>query len=278
MVRNAAGLKQTNWYEYLVPIEEKPLILIVDLTYFMATNGASRGYDWSTSAPACLPMDIAEPLRDAILGHLQSGLWGTGHRLPPERELSESYGVSRTTVRRVLAQFKEQKLIRQVVGSGTYVCEGAGRLANPDGAHLDLEAISPAELMQARLVLEPALIELVVGNATSVDFARMQACCDQAEAAATLEEFEHWDAMLHEAIAHAAHNSFMLTVFKLINQVRSRGEWGLLKQRSVTPERRLRYQREHRLIVNALRRRDGEAARNATLAHLEQVRRNLLGH
>lgn len=70
----------------------------------------------------------------------------------------------------------------------------------------------------------------------------------------------------------------MLKVFRLINQVRARGEWGLLKRRSVTPQRRLVYQREHRQIVDALRQRDGEAARRATLAHLEQVRRNLLGH
>jgi len=223
-------------------------------------------------------MDIAAPLREAIQSQLQSGRWSAGQRLPPERELSEQFGLSRTTVRRVLAQFKQQKVIRQVVGSGTYVCEGAGGLPHDKLAAPSVEATSPAELMEARLVLEPALIDMVIGNATPVDFARMQTCCDRAEAATSLEEFEHWDAMLHEAIAQAAHNSFMLNVFRLINQVRARGEWGLLKRRSVTPQRRLVYQREHRQIVDALRQRDGDAARRATLAHLEQVRRNLLGH
>jgi GntR family uxuAB operon transcriptional repressor len=223
-------------------------------------------------------MDIAAPLREAIQSQLASGRWSAGQRLPPERELSEQFGLSRTTVRRVLAQFKQQKMIRQVVGSGTYVCEGAGGPPRDELAALNVEATSPAELMEARLVLEPALIDMVIGNATPVDFARMQDCCDRAEAATSLEEFEHWDAILHEAIAQAAHNSFMLNVFRLINQVRARGEWGLLKRRSVTPQRRLVYQREHRQIVDALRQRDGEAARRATLAHLEQVRRNLLGH
>lgn len=223
-------------------------------------------------------MDIAAALRQAIQTHLQSGVWHAGQRLPTERELSQQFGVSRTTVRRVLAQFKEQKLITQVVGSGTYVCEGAGSLLSHNDAGLDIGAISPAELMEARLVLEPAIVDMVVGNATSVDFLRMQACCDRAEAAPTLEEFEHWDGMLHEVIAEATHNSFVLNVFKLMNQVRARGEWGLLKMRSVTPQRRKTYQREHRQIVEALRQRDGATAKAATLEHLVQVRRNLLGH
>lgn len=234
----------------------------------------------SASRPgaAPLPMDIAASLREAINTHLQNGLWRAGHRIPTERELSHQFGVSRTTVRRVLAQFKERKLIMQVVGSGTYVCEGAGSLLSHNGAGPSIDATSPAELMEARLVLETAIVDMVVGNANSTDFTRMESCCDRAEAATTLEEFEHWDGMLHEVIAEAAHNSFVLNVFKLINQVRAQGEWGLLKKRSVTPSRRSAYQREHREIVQALRQRDGATAKAATLGHLVQVRRNLLGH
>ena len=40
------------------------------------------------------------------------------------------------------------------------------------------------------------------------------------EAASTLEEFEHWDAALHEAIAEAAHNGFISGIFKLMNRER----------------------------------------------------------
>ena len=63
-------------------------------------------------------MTRATDLRETIHGHLKSGAWPPGHRIPTERELSEQYGVSRTTVRRVLADFKDQKLIRPTVGSG----------------------------------------------------------------------------------------------------------------------------------------------------------------
>ena len=137
---------------------------------------------------------------------------------------------------------------------------------------------SPSELMSARLVLEPAIIDMVIGNATGADFQRMDECNANAEAARTLEDFEHWDAALHEAIAEAAHNSFILSVFRLMNEVRSQAEWGVLKRRSATPERRLDYQQEHRALVAALRERDATRAKALCLAHLVHVRTNMLGY
>ena len=47
--------------------------------------------------------------------------------------------------------------------------------------------------------------------------------------------------------------------------------------RIVTPERRLRYQEEHRAIVRALKARDAESARESIIAHLQHARRNLFG-
>jgi DNA-binding FadR family transcriptional regulator len=226
-------------------------------------------------------MDAASALRDAILENLKARTWRAGQRIPTERELGEQFGLSRSTVRRVLQDFKRKRLITQTVGSGTYVSEqvhdALSSLATlaPGGGAL---AVSPAELMSARLVLEPALIDMVIGNATAADFQRMAECNARAEAAPTLEEFEHWDGQLHEAIAGAAHNGFISGVFRLMNEVRAQGEWGMLKRRSATPERRLEYQHEHRALVAALTDRDAVRARVLCLAHLVHVRTNMLGY
>ena len=223
-------------------------------------------------------MDAAAHLREAIFENLRCRVWRAGHRIPTERALSEQYGMSRSTVRRVLQEFKRKRLITQTVGSGTYVAEqvhaALAELSPATGAL----AVSPAELMSARLVLEPALVEMVIGNATPADFSRMDECNHHAEASTTLEEFEHWDAALHESIAQAAHNNFMAGVFKLINEARAQAEWGVLKRRSATPQRRVEYQAEHRALVDALKQRDGASARSLYLAHLVHVRSNLLGY
>ena len=223
-------------------------------------------------------MDSAVALREAILENLTSRKWRAGHRIPTERALSGQFGLSRSAVRRVLADMKERRLITQTVGSGTYVSEQVNEALAAAAHSADQLPTSPAELMGARVVLEPAIVAMVIVNATTLDFARMADCCDQGEAAKTLEQFEHWDAMLHEAIADAAHNSFIAKVFRLMNQVRAQGEWGALKRRSATPERRREYEQEHRALVAALQDRDGLRATELCLAHLAHVRRNLLGY
>lgn len=223
-------------------------------------------------------MEAAAHLRETILDNLRSRTWRAGQQLPTERALGEQFGLSRSTVRRVLQDFKRKQLITQTVGSGTYVSpqihEALTALQPGGPAH----TVSPAELMAARLALEPALIEMVIGNATAADFARMDECNARAEAAATAEAFERWDAQLHEAIAEAAHNGFIAGVFRLMSQAREQGEWGVMKRRSATPERRIEYQREHRALVAALKDRDVERARRLCLAHLQHVRTNLLGY
>jgi DNA-binding FadR family transcriptional regulator len=221
-------------------------------------------------------LNTASGLRDYILASLRARRWQAGDRLPTERALCDQFGISRTSVRRVLQELKELGAISQTVGSGTYVTEQASVVASGMAPADPVRQTSPAELMEARLALEPAILEMVIGNATVADFEQMDACCEQAEAAATLEEFEHWDGKLHEAIAVAAHNSFVSNVFQLMNQVRNQGEWGVLKKRSVTPERRLQYQAEHRALVNALKRRDLQEARSVAMEHLLRVQRNLL--
>jgi DNA-binding FadR family transcriptional regulator len=222
-----------------------------------------------------LAVDPGLALRRVLLARLHEGHWRAGQKMPPERLLCAQHDVSRATVRRVLGELKTLGLITQTVGSGTYVTEDvAERLPAAEGAEI---AISPAELMEARLIFEPGLVDPLIRNATAADFARIERCCHEADTAATLERFEHWDGMFHHALAEATHNQFIVSVCGLISKAREQGEWGLLKKTSATSERRAAYQREHWAVLGALRNRDAERARGALQAHLVNVRRNMFG-
>lgn len=227
-------------------------------------------------------VDSSFLFRATLLDQLHSGQWHAGERLPTEREFGEQYQISRSTVRKVLAELKAQGLIAQTVGSGTYATDKArlvdAHQAAPTPLAQDSWQTSPAELMQARLALEPAIIEMVIGNATPADFEHMENCCVRAEAATSVEEFEVWDGMFHEVIARAAHNSFVARLFQLMNQARAQGEWGMLKKRSLTPERRRAYQSEHRALLQAIKARDPVLAKSLATEHLIHVRRNLLNY
>jgi DNA-binding FadR family transcriptional regulator len=218
----------------------------------------------------------SQRIRELVLDAASSGALVPGAKLPTERELVRRFALPRNAVRRTLAQLEAEGAITRHVGRGTFLATraspGAGEFALDSVAHT-----SPAELMDARLRLEPALAELIVIHATPTDFERMETCLERAERAATLDEFELWDAALHQALASATHNRFVVRVVDMVTAVRQQAEWGKLKDRIVTPERRIRYQREHRSIVQALKERDAERARLAILGHLQHARRNLFG-
>ena len=93
-------------------------------------------------------MDTALALREAILENLQTRKWRAGHRIPTERELSDQYGLSRSAVRRVLADMKDRRLITQTVGSGTYVSENVNEALAAAANSAGTLPTSPAELMR----------------------------------------------------------------------------------------------------------------------------------
>lgn len=217
----------------------------------------------------------AKALVDYLEEEISTGRLGDGMKLPAERELSDRFGTSRSTVRRVLQTFKTRGLIGQVVGSGTFVLPGAAPSAPAGSTYSQAIQISPAELMEARLLIEPLMPRLIVRNATPSDFARMNECLEYADAATTTEAFEYWDGELHRALASATHNAFFVQVLELSDRVRERGEWGRLKQRTLSPERRAEYQAQHRALVAALRDRDASAASEKLTNHLRQVQADL---
>jgi len=238
----------------------------------MRTN-TRMPYRMTATQKLLVQSDPVHVLRTKLMEGLKQGRWAPGSRLPTERSLCADFGISRSALRRVLQELRDMGLIVQKIGSGTYVAEQAEASSEKFVA----AAISPAEIMEARLLLEPMLVDLIVNNATAADFERLEECCRQGEAASTLEEFELWDSALHEQLALATHNGFLISVFHLMAEVRNSGEWGLLKKKSATPERRARYEHEHRQLVSALKNRDAETARRHVMDHLVNVRLNLLG-
>ena len=223
------------------------------------------------------PASTVKPVtavHDFLVQAMGSGSYGPGSRLPTERALTQQLGVSRSAVRDALSLLETQQRVVRVIGSGTYVSTEVS--AEPVMRKPGRDA-SPAEIMAARMIFEPRFAVLVVANAGADDFERMSECNHRAEASDDFMEFEFWDAALHQAIADATHNRLIVSMYGTITAARDFAEWGDLKRRSITAERRDIYRAEHREIVAALRARDAKRAEDAIAAHLMRVRDNLLG-
>ena len=215
---------------------------------------------------------------DHLRRSIASGLWRPGEQLPTERTLAQSLGLARNTVRRALDMLETEGTIARGVGRGTFLVEVDGG-TKPEGIPLLLPAAfmnaSPAEVMEARILMEPAVAELAVARATLADFVELDRCLAESEAARTVPEFEHWDGALHRALVAACRNELLDAFYAVLNGIRDRAEWGRLKERSLTPERRRLYEAQHRAIVQALKARDPAAARETVRTHLVAVRDGL---
>lgn len=195
-----------------------------------------------------------------------SGL-GPGDRLPPERELSSLLDVPRAELRRGLAHLEADDRIIRNVGRGTFLAD----------SNDSSEGVSPREVLEVRRFLEPAIMSLVVRNATRTDLDRIRECLVASEQAPTREEFETWDSALHEAIVASTRNELVIQIYRLISRARSDEVWGNMKRASFSPERRTAYESHHREIVDALTDREAGVAARAAAVHIEQITRNMLG-
>lgn len=218
---------------------------------------------------------LMEQLEDRLEQLLARDEYGPGARLPTERALAERFAVSRGAIRSALARFEALGRIVRVMGSGTYVAQADGaELLAPVAASQDF---SPREIMEARMLIEPRLPSLLVAYANSADMERIRQAMEAAEQARVLEDFEHWDGRFHQAIVEATHNRLLIDVYSRVSAARNQTEWGELKRRNATPERRRLYESEHRAIFEALQLRDARRAEQAFDAHLRSISANLMG-
>ena len=216
------------------------------------------------------PRGDADRLRAILRNELLAGRWQYGERLPTERAFSERYGIARNTVRRALRTLEDDGLLVRHVGRVTFRSTPAAPEACDAGA-------SPADVLECRLIFEPELAALVVARARTADLDRMTECLHEAERSSDTAGFERWDAALHDAIAVATQNQTVIAVARGLARVRLQAEWGQLKARYMTAERKAALQAEHRAIIDAFRARDKTAARARLREHVLHVQAYMFG-
>jgi DNA-binding FadR family transcriptional regulator len=216
------------------------------------------------------PRAISAYLQRAI----ETGAYGEGDRLPPERELAATFQAARSTVRRALDQLEKAGLVSRRLGSGTFV--GATTTANRK-THDLADQVSPIQLIEARLAVEPFTTRLAVLHATRRNLDDMELVLKHAEESlADKDDFSKWDGEFHLLIAHASGNPLLINVYRQINHVRLHAQWDAMKEKILTPEVVAAYNRQHRDIVNALHERDAQGAYALITEHLEKAREDLV--
>lgn len=195
-------------------------------------------------------------------------------RMPAERELCETLGVSRGDLRKALAVLEKDGRIWRHVGKGTFI--GSGPIEETIGISEIAGRTNPADVMRTRLILEPEIAREAALHATLDDIAAMRQSLIQTREAETWRQYENFDNLLHRQIAQASANKVLLGLFDVLNAVRRTVVWGRLRSDGARPPPDHHSFADHELIVQAIAERDLAGAAGAMRAHLQQVGRRLI--
>jgi len=221
---------------------------------------------------------ISEIIVEQIRVLMRQGQLKPGDRLPPERDLCERFGVSRVTVREALRMLESSGLVQIRVGArgGAFVtAPSSDRVGEGLTDMLTLSAISAADVTEVRMILEVGIVPIVCERATEQDLADLDEICERSEAALRSGEYTmRYSLEFHTRVAEATHNP---AVVMLVESFREPIHMSLEQAREVAPEMGDLGTREHERFVEAVRRRDADAATKIMRKHLERTARRV-GH
>lgn len=212
---------------------------------------------------------------DQIRAVIEQGGFTPGTRLPPERELALQLGVSRPSLREALIALEIEGRVEIRMGSGIYVCAGPAN-GSSSVAPLPL-GDSPSELMQARSVLEGAIVTLAAARVTKQGLEQLRACLDlMRQDLRRGHEPVEADRRFHVVIAEIAGNSVLA---RIVGELFD-GRFGPISSRmSLRAENLYTWEAallEHEAVYRALEARDPHEATAAMRGHLAASRERWL--
>ncbi len=212
--------------------------------------------------------NLTSQVIESVKAYITANDLAPGARLPGERDLAATLGVSRTVAREALKALEAVGILRISAGNGIYVAEHVFP-ALVD--HISFALLrSPQEfrhLLRTRMAIEVGALEEVLENIDEGDLEALELACAKLESAESAGEYVAAEMEFHGGIIAATRNpllvslssllrEFFLSVVPIVNIDR-------IRQDAVIDANR------HRDILDALRRRDIPLARSIISDHIQ---------
>ena len=197
-----------------------------------------------------------------------------GSKLPTEREMCESFGVSRTALREALRRLNARGLISIQKGSGMYVSEmNIQDAIDTLNLYYDLKFDKHLleQIIEVRAIFEPQIAKLAAQNRTPGDMEELEkllkdfASCDPDNTQLEAD----LDNRFHLAIAKAARNPIIQITMEPIYSLLPRMRNYIYGNIEGEKEHTLKF---HQALVEALKNQDEERAQDVMKSHLERTR------
>jgi GntR family transcriptional repressor for pyruvate dehydrogenase complex len=210
---------------------------------------------------------VTDDAISTIKAMIVSGELKPGQRLPPEKELSETLGLSRNSLREAVKSLEIIRVLDVRRGDGTYVTSLEPRLLLEAMAFVvDLhQNQSIVEIFDVRRVLEPHAAALAATRITDEELERLRSSLDAVSLTTSVEELVAHDLEFHRLISEAGGNAYLASLLDSMSgeTIRARIWRGITQEGSSA-----RTLAEHAAILQALQNRDPEMARAALTVHI----------
>ena len=213
--------------------------------------------------------DIVQQIRNLI----QKGKLKQGDQLPTERELVDTFKVSRASVREAIRYLESMKFVKSRQGDGTYVIASSEEtLIQPLAAALFLEKDSLMDIFTIRKFIEPQVAQLAAEKATPSEIKELEEILEeQAKDVGDGLNFTKTDSEFHNLLTQIAKNRvlerLLFAILDLLAQTREK-----YLQVEGRAQKSLK---GHREVLSAIKARNPVAARQAMRRHLEEIERIL---
>jgi GntR family transcriptional repressor for pyruvate dehydrogenase complex len=200
---------------------------------------------------------------------IEQGRLKSGDQLPGERELSEVFHVSRSSVREALRSLESKGFLESRQGDGTYIAsKPVESLVSPLASVIFSEKDSQMELFEMRRLVEPQIAYLAAERATDEEIADMEgALVLQEQAIANGETGTEIDKAFHYLMAKATKNKVLLRLTDHMRDLlaESRDKYLQVEGR---PGKSLA---RHKQVLDAIKAGDGEFAAQIMLEHVLDI-------
>lgn len=162
---------------------------------------------------------IKAVLKQAII----NGELNAGDKLPTEEQLADDLSVSKVTVREALREMETEGLIekRRGIHGGSFVAEpSCAKIAELVINYIQFGGLTPKQLTEFRLLLEPSMVALASERRTDEDLSVLRNCIAAFEQSLAEGVIDHVLGLkFHQQIADACHNPLISAVTAAIMKV-----------------------------------------------------------
>jgi len=209
-----------------------------------------------------------EIIFEQIENKIKKGELKEGEKLPSELELSDLFGVSRTSVREAIIALVYSGYLDVIQGKGIFVSNSARKYDEIYSLMRKISNFSLSSLIEVRVMLEGEFARLAAIRASQNDIKEIEECFINMKNAKSMALFVLKDLDFHLAIAQATKNPLMNTLMKVFGEMLHQQTRDIVKLSVSIKERIIELSAG---LVNAIKNRDPRKARQLMIEHLTIV-------